>query len=37
MKNYKVKIIAEAGVNHDGSLFKAKKLILAAKKVVLIL
>ena len=32
MKNYKVKIIAEAGVNHDGSLFKAKKLILAAKK-----
>ena len=29
-KNHKVIIIAEAGVNHDGSLDKAKKLIDAA-------
>ena len=32
MKNYRVKIIAEAGVNHNGSLKKAKLLIKAAKK-----
>lgn len=32
MKNYKVKIIAEAGVNHNGSLEKAKLLIKEAKK-----
>ena len=30
LKNHKVIIIAEAGVNHDGSLSKAKKLIDAA-------
>ena len=32
MKNYRVKIIAEAGVNHNGSFKKAKLLIKAAKK-----
>ena len=31
MKKFNIKIIAEIGVNHDGSLSKAKKLILAAK------
>ena len=32
MKKLNVKIIAEVGVNHDGSLSKAKKLLLLAKK-----
>ena len=32
MKQLNVKIIAEIGVNHDGNLNKAKKLLLAAKK-----
>ena len=32
MKNKKILIIAEAGVNHNGKLNIAKKLILAASK-----
>ena len=32
MKQPNVKIIAEIGVNHDGYLNKAKKLLLVAKK-----
>ena len=32
MKNKKVYIIAEAGVNHNGSIKIAKKLLIGAKK-----
>ena len=32
MKQLNVKIIAEIGVNHDGNLNKAKKLLMVAKK-----
>ena len=37
MKQPNVKIIAEIGVNHDGYLNKAKKLLLVAKNVELIM
>lgn len=29
---YKTFIVAEAGINHNGSIIKAKKLVIAAKK-----
>ena len=32
MKPYKVKIIAEAGINHNGSLKKALKMVDIAKQ-----